>query len=247
MFKPGDRIIATKEYRVDDTKDYNWVKGEIFTCIEDEGHQNDPGPFKNRWATTFPIKDGTFIHPNLWNGYFELYQGCKFKIGDIIECINNKDWKDNLTIGKKYEVLDYNVGRCWPDEPMIEDDEGFILSYRESRFKLVEKTPKFKKGDKVIALEGTVLLHKGQIYEIIDIKKDNRVIVNVDDGGPLSYDANWFMLVEKTQQNKIDIVSDASELVKALNDIIKVTTETHDRAYTALSQIQEIALKALRG
>ena len=76
----------------------------------------------------------------------------KFKVGDVVKCVDNEGFVDRLTIGKEYLVREaYSVNII-----VINDDRNKGVCYYSYRFELSEggtttppKTPKFKEGDMV--------------------------------------------------------------------------------------------------
>lgn len=61
-----------------------------------------------------------------------------FKVGDVVECIDNGGVEDSLTYGKKYKIaIDLNT------EISVYDD--IYGTFRKNRFKLVDK----EKADKI--------------------------------------------------------------------------------------------------
>ena len=75
----------------------------------------------------------------------------KFKVGDIVKCVDNDClYHGNLTVGKEYKVLQNNSDGT----VMIENDDSVRAYYYLSRFELSNgdnstQPPKFKEGDMV--------------------------------------------------------------------------------------------------
>jgi hypothetical protein len=57
----------------------------------------------------------------------------------LVECINNEDWKEDLTIGKKYEVIREGI-----DVYEIISDKGFRSSPFKYRFKKIKENKTMK-------------------------------------------------------------------------------------------------------
>ena len=72
----------------------------------------------------------------------------KFKVGDVVKCIDNGC--ANLTIGKEYNVVEVSYGFY-----KVKNDKGIYYYYSPHRFELSEslsqthKSSKFKEGDMV--------------------------------------------------------------------------------------------------
>jgi hypothetical protein len=180
MFKVGDTVEAI----VDDTF---CKKGDLFEIIEDNNITGiDKAAIKLNLNGVIDM-----IHPNLstWSKTFKLYSRptkYKFNVGDKIVCVDVGIYNErHLTKGEVYTVLRYNKSVTNTSEPIVETDDGYKMSFMESRFELLVDKPK----------------------------------------------------VDKVEENAFEI---------ALKSIVKVTEQTHDRAFTALSVIQKIALDALR-
>ena len=78
----------------------------------------------------------------------------KFKVGDVVKCVDNKGFVDRLTIGKEYLVREADSDNII----IINDDGNKGVCCYSSRFELSKgdetsqpqyKTPKFKEGDMV--------------------------------------------------------------------------------------------------
>lgn len=88
-----------------------------------------------------------------------------FKVGDIIECIDNMSYPDRLTIGKKYIVIDTDKD----GDVIIKHDNGENGLNFKSRFKLAENNTQkeggeFEVGDFVETKDGKG--EKGIVYKI---------------------------------------------------------------------------------
>lgn len=66
-----------------------------------------------------------------------------FRVGDVVECVNNQCAEDRLTLGARYTVASIGT-RCVG----LLDHYGGKPSWQFARFKLVKRT-KFQVGDKV--------------------------------------------------------------------------------------------------
>ena len=102
----------------------------------------------------------------------------EFKKGDIVECINNHNYKDELTIGVLYEVTD--IGLEYDYELIrVRCNNGEIETLRRNRFKKykgglklikkVEITIKGAETTKAIALGGLLQnMPKEEIREALE-------------------------------------------------------------------------------
>ena len=73
----------------------------------------------------------------------------KFKVGDVVKCVDNEGFVDRLTIGKEYLVREADSDNFI----IVNDDRNKGVCYYSYRFELSGdkslQTPKFKDGDMV--------------------------------------------------------------------------------------------------
>lgn len=73
----------------------------------------------------------------------------KFKVGDIVKCIDSSLPNNNLTVGREYSLLDVSDD----DMVRVKNDKGIYYYYCSCRFELSnvtdEQPHKFKEGDMV--------------------------------------------------------------------------------------------------
>lgn len=69
-------------------------------------------------------------------------EGYKYEKGDIVICIDNTETNNSLTIGKEYEVIDYEVidFHNYSNDyyVSVKDDHGIVRAYFKERFKPLE-------------------------------------------------------------------------------------------------------------
>lgn len=74
----------------------------------------------------------------------------KFKVGDVVKCIDNEGYEQSISVGVKYKVLSITTNGML----MIENDNNKETIYYSYRFELCDsdvssQPPKFKEGDMV--------------------------------------------------------------------------------------------------
>ena len=75
----------------------------------------------------------------------------KFKVGDVVKCVDNEGYEQRIRVGVKYKVLSITTA---DGMIMIEDDNNKETICYSYRFELcdsanAQQPPKFKEGDVV--------------------------------------------------------------------------------------------------
>ena len=134
----------------------------------------------------------------------------KFKVGDVVKCVDNDGFTDRLTIGKEYLVIEADSDNII----IINDDMNKGVCYYSYRFELSDsietsQSPKFKEGDTVYligfgCLKPHKLLATSDDYSIMKFKVE--VISNIfetftEDGKYLNIDTTP-SIVLATEENR---------------------------------------------
>ena len=120
----------------------------------------------------------------------------KFKVGDVVKCVDNKGFAVRLTIGKEYEVVKIS------DDDMIMVDNGERFYYYSYRFELSEggtttssqtqhQPPKFKEGD-MVYLIGFDCLKPHKLLSTGDNYLTMKFRVVIDDDNSKTFTKNGY-------------------------------------------------------
>lgn len=100
----------------------------------------------------------------------------KFKVGDVVKCVDNDGFDDRLMIGKEYLVIEADSDNII----IINDDMNKGVCYYSYRFELSDgsdlspQPPKFKEGDMVYLIGFNCL-------------KTHKLLAKVDNDSPMKF------------------------------------------------------------
>ena len=134
----------------------------------------------------------------------------KFKVGDVVKCVESNLPSNNLTVGREYSLVDVSDN----DMVRVKNDKGIYYYYCSCRFELsganAQQTHKFKEGDMVYligfdSLKPHKLLSTGDNYLTMKF----RVIIDDDNSKTFTENGHYTnadttpSLVLATEENRL--------------------------------------------
>jgi len=90
----------------------------------------------------------------------------KFKVGDKVKCLKNRDYVGSLTLGKIYTIVQVSPAFTW-----VIDDLGHKFGYYDDRFELAESEPEQPKEEPTVLERVTSKIERSTlIYNYLDTK-----------------------------------------------------------------------------
>ena len=133
----------------------------------------------------------------------------KFKVGDVVKCVDNEGFVDRLTIGKEYLVREADSDNFI----IVNDDRNKGVCYYYYRFELSGdkslQTPKFKDGDMVYligfgCLKPHKLISRGDDYFTMKFKVEKGDSFRMfTENGYSSVDDITPSIVPATEENRL--------------------------------------------
>lgn len=147
----------------------------------------------------------------------------KFKVGDRVRVVKHcNHYGDRILMGvplgeiRRVERLTPQLEEYGKDAYLLDGDGVYIYSDIN-----LEAAPKFKVGDRVVAVDCTAILEKGSQHTVTRVDKYGMVYVSFPRYGELSYKAEYFELITPATPSPVRTVT-RREIVPGTYDIINV-------------------------
>lgn len=154
-----------------------------------------------------------------------------FEVDDMVKCISNFEYENNLTMGKTYKIVgvEFSVGSDTTIYVRIKDDKGNVGGYAKHRFEKTEEKSSvvqdystWKIGDKLKTINDKYIaaLKVGEIVKIVKFyKKDDEWYVDVKGRTGYTKHGYWANRFEKIEE--VEKTSELRDDVKKANLDIK--------------------------
>jgi transcription antitermination factor NusG len=203
---------------------YHWIK----EALDNRANYENKSYFELLKHTSSPIK--SMAPPVLYNKLGQTWesvlkkeihtpsdekgektteQNTKFKVGDMVKCINATGMHGLLNRGTTYEVEDVVDSKGQEKIKLV----GFQTTFSATRFKLLgsgneNSSKEFKVGDKVKCVDNskTSVLENGKIYEIEDIIIESyKTYITLVGLSGYNFYTSRFELVEEKRKPKFEV------------------------------------------